>query len=162
MDCFRSKYEMWLPSTTPWWPRKSIKQKILLRCRRPLRLSFAEAKLYHILLSFVIYCSVGRTSIEIGIRRKLCLFGQYIVSASLNLQLPGNPCWYHHFAISIGNCFPSTHTSHTFNQQKYWEISNCTGVIYFWNVKCEPSIFEIFNMLRKIQEEEKCYFFFLK
>lgn len=93
--------------------------------------------------SFVIYCSVGRTSIEIEIRRKLCLFGQYIVSASLNLQLSGNPCWYHYFAISIGNCFSSTHTSRMFNQQKYRETSNCADDLF---LKCETWPFSTRNI----------------
>lgn len=153
LDCRKGKYGMWRSSTTPWWPWKSIKQKSLLHCRRPFRLSFAGAKSYHILLSFVIYCSVGRTSIEIGICRKLCLFGQYIVSASLNFQLSGNPCWYHYFAISIWNCFPSAHTSRMLNQQKYWKISNYTDDL----VKCEMWTLNTWNVQRR-----KCYFSFLK
>lgn len=150
---------MWL-RPLPDIPEVDIKQKILLRCRRPLRLSFAEAKSYHILLSFVIYCSVGRTSIEIGICRKLCLFGQYIVSASLNLQLSGNPCWYYHFAISIGNCFPSTHTYKSYVQStKIWKVSNCTDDLFLKCLFACVCVYEIFHVSF---HEENIIFPFLK
>lgn len=136
---------MWLLSTIPWWPRKSIKRQNLLRCRRPSRLSFAvkSRTIYYFLSRYI--ALLGEQASKSG------YVENYVCSASilsLSLQTFRYPVILAGTAISH---FPLkiVFTVYTWiDQWKYWKISNCIVDLIKW--KHERSIISIWNSLKRM------------